>query len=117
MKIYPLQRLEEIIADPSKYNHTRKIIKAQNKVKKLIATQKLKKTDLKPILGSKYRLQKSTTAVDHLDRKSDDGRPEQVGSDEDPDNYFDLELYYDMKKPSTSGGAQGKSATARSSRA
>ena len=87
-----------------------KIVQEQNRVKKLIATQKLKQTDLKPIIGSKYRFQKSKTAVAHLDKQSDDDL-EQYGKNEpDPDTFFDLELYYDIKRTST--GSKSKTARA-----
>ena len=107
LKIYPLQRLEQIVTDPSKYNRTKEVIKEQNKIKKLLATQKLKESDLRAVVGSKYRFQKSSTGVHSLKYDSD-GKSQQDSTDE-LDNIFDLELYFDMKQ----SGKKERSKTAR----
>ena len=61
LKVFPLQSLEEIMVDPSKYNHTREIVNEQIAKRKEresrshhhMKTMRLPHT--KTVLGSKYR--------------------------------------------------------------
>ena len=61
--MFPLQSLEEIMTDPRKFNHTRKITKeelAKRRIPiKLTKTQRM----ATGLLGSKYSFQKSSVTL------------------------------------------------------
>ena len=91
MKVFPLQTLEEIIVDPSKYNHTKKVVQEQIQRRKEREsrswTSHAAKSHRAPrtrqlmeqgqVLGSKYRFQKRNVQVATL------GDQESSDSDED----------------------------------
>jgi hypothetical protein len=63
LKIFPLQSLEEITVDPSKFNHNKKVIqeviRAKKEQEKMDLKGLAKSRSQKQIIGSKYRFQKS----------------------------------------------------------